>query len=613
MNKASPSRLRPVVAMLGVVALTGLAGCGTDDRSGAGVSVRVASLSLCSVALKVQITVGTKICPLAEDTATGGFSGRCQVSEVGTGIKVLLQYNAEIGGKQVELARAETTVDIVAGAGDIPVKFPATLDYPDFDGDGLKSIDEVCLGHDPTVKDAPRLDDPLTDPPTHEAGAFAGADVYLIGERITLHGDNLPAAKFITVTIGPTLAGGTVDVPLLSAKKTALELAIPPGLDVAKVQTLTVQMLTLEPKWTAQIKVSRALVVSGLSRFIKIHAFRGDYTVPALASKVVCLPDDVTNCETSFDACHAILHEISADGRSVVGQCSIPATHKELFVVDLPTGQRWPGVTSSLAANSPTAFVLGGRYLAQLDAGTGQLSLRTFDGVARTLGPPIETTVITDGIGLRAARDGKAVYVFARGGLIDSVTRVTIDDGGAAPKLTVGAKLELGDGCANQGADDCLDYWSRSMYERVPGVLLLARPLIDTIERIDFNQSPPRIVDSTSAIPRAHSITPVPGSTDSFYTLGDNGAALEVNRETTLCIAKLDNLQATPVCHEAKDTKTAYFMAAPPNGSAVAVSFATDNPLNIFQAPFRVFDLGKTRFATAPSGHAVPTTIFTQP
>ena len=156
--------------------------------------------------LGARLTVGdTTVCPLERDAQSGDFKGSCATKEVGKDIGVELEYTASPAGQTVIVARASTKATIPE-QGEVNIAFQASdLTYPDEDGDGIKTVDELCLGMDPTKKDAPAL--APTDPVVHEQDAIGSAQgLYIVGERFRVLGSNFPAASFFKVSIGPVIA-----------------------------------------------------------------------------------------------------------------------------------------------------------------------------------------------------------------------------------------------------------------------------------------------------------------------------------------------------------------------------------------------------------------------
>ncbi|MCA9664384.1 MAG: hypothetical protein KC503_02315, partial [Myxococcales bacterium] len=409
----------------------------------------------------------------------------------------------------------------------------------------------------------------------------------------------------------PALDGGRIDVPVRGATDSTLDLQIPAGIDVAQPQKLVIEVLGQSFEQT--LAAGRSVVVSGDSRVVMTNVHRGDISAAPLVQKTTCVPDTKANCaQDTLDKCGALLHSISPDGRLVVGQCATPA-HDELFVIEIPLGKRWT-VASSLSPASSTAFVLGGRFLAQIDVQSGELALRAVDSEARTLGAPAGNATIAKGRALRASLDGKHVYVFSgaeRGGN-DRITRIELLEdaqGVASFDMANETHIDLGDGCPPLPSK-CEDDYAKSMRELSAGVLLFARPGLSRVERIDFNSATPSIAISSATIIAAHGLA-LSASGDRVFTHGRQTSG--DNAANGICTIEVAKFGDPPTCNyftPVGGTEVGFGLAAPPEGGWLAVAFVLP-PISLLQTGYRV--LQGASYKQVDVGQRRPFHILIQP
>lgn len=489
------------------LALTILLSVGCREELSVQISVRAldSTCDLTGVEARLSLPQQGRVCQLTPNAAGDGYEGTCGGLEAGADQTVILEYLVQIKGTEVMLARAQRQVTIDADKPETSFSFdPADLKYAfDDDTDGIKNIDELCLGRDPLKADPPTFTGSVVAEP-NAIGQPAGQHV--IGERIKIVGSEFPPAEWVKATFGPLLDGGSVDVTPVSVTSSEIELQIPPGLDVSQDVSLTVT--ALGTPWSTTLKVARiwAEVVGSMGTTVDLRLANGSYPGDLkLDPEPVCLNPSAGDCG---EICGGWLHHVSADGRYLLLVCIVneKTGTQPVQVVELPTGTRW-AMGPQVPAYAVPRLVVGGAYMAlgQVD----QISFHSFDTVNRKLGSASPTLAIPGLTGM-AVDDGKReeLYAFVRDGGKEQVLRYQLAlDAGGALTATPDGTLDVPVSCAT-GADPltCAGEWADTIAVMGPGQVVLTRPKLNQVDFVDFGSN--KVTSAPLQAPRAVAVPP---------------------------------------------------------------------------------------------------------
>ena len=415
------------------------------------------------------LRLGDVACTLAAERER--YTSSCEVP-LQRSFDAVLTYAQEPGG--LLLARAVRHFEPAPNPDETTLIFePTDLDYShDADNDGVPNIDEVCLGSDPKVADAPALLGVV-----HEEDAVgAPHGRYVVGERITLRGKHLPdKPEAMTIRIGPLREqgqGATHTLESLDLKldpiseETLITVQVPAGLDTSAESTITVEVpgRTL----TQKISVARAWAAGGRAKPELVVAAHGAFDLAKSPTRIPLVSDCGTHCDPT-------IWDISSDGRHLVLHAS--QRLYDIYLATVPTGRA--SVPLPIHPKGGLALTSAGALVA-LDDAMGLLSLFEVDWEKLVLrGGPAQDLPIPHAKAMVRGADRQRFYVYTDDGTTAAVRRVDLTAG----KLGLSDRRVSWSGpCINEG---CGGIQIREVTE---DRVLVRRQDADDIALVDLRQ-----------------------------------------------------------------------------------------------------------------------------